>query len=70
MQHAGNEGKPATEILNDDFNIFLIALTNWPIPLFVVGLSDHFRDAPTLLGSDIEDIRFVRPKLINTLPWT
>lgn len=25
------------------------ALMNWPIPLFVIGLSDHFRDAPTQL---------------------
>lgn len=66
MQHAGIQGKPAIlHIFNADFKVFRFALMNWPIPLLVVGLSDHFRDAPTLLDNDTEDVRLVRSKLIN-----
>lgn len=48
----GFKGKPATKTFNEDPTSFRIALMNWPIPLFVVGLSDHFRDAPRMLDDE------------------
>lgn len=48
----GFRGNLQQRFINEDFKIFNISLMNWPIPLFVVGLSDHFRDAPTLLDDE------------------
>lgn len=61
-----NLEEACTNIWNKYFNISQIALVNWPIPLFVVGLSQHFRDAQSWLESVSRiRVRFVRSQLVH-----
>lgn len=67
MQHAEFSGK--TRIYHKHFDIFFTAPTiNWPIPLFVVGLSRHVKDASSLLVDkklSLGDVKSVKSNAIH-----
>lgn len=71
MQHAvfsgENNGK---RIYHKHFDIFFTApIINWPIPLFVVGLSHHVKDASSLLVDKkklfLGDVKSVKSNVIH-----
>lgn len=61
-----NNGK---RIYHKHFDIFFTApIINWPIPLFVVGLSRHVKDASSLLVDkklSLGDVKSVKSNVIH-----